>query len=332
MIVSYDTIMTMRPPFELTPKMLKLCTEIARTLGQFEGLHVSKPEPKLRRTNRLRTIQASLAIEGNTLELDQVTAILDGKKVKGSKREILEVQNAIRAYDEISNYKPYSVKSLLGAHGSLMKGLVANPGKWRSTNVGVFQGDRVTHTAPQAKLVPGLMDDLFKYLKADKETHPLILSAVFHYEVEFIHPFTDGNGRIGRLWQSVLLCRFHPLFEFTPVESVVRERQADYYESLGLSDKSGSATPFIEFSLSTIHAALVALTASIRPQTLTAEDRLNLAKEKFEQKPFSRKDYLSIFKTISTATASRDLALGVKVRTIKMSGEKALAQYRFVSL
>ena len=311
--------------------MLKLCTETTRILGQYEGLQISKPEPKLRRTNRIRTIQASLAIEGNTLELDQVTAILDGKRVKGSKREILEVQNAIKTYNEILNFKPYSAQSLLDAHRSLMTGLVSNPGQWRSTNVGIFQGDRVTHTEPQAKLVPELMSHLFKFMKSDKETHPLILSALFHYELEFIHPFTDGNGRLGRFWQTVLLSQFHPIFELATVESIVRDRQADYYRSLGQSDKTGSATPFIEFSLSTIHDAVQSLTSSIRPKPLTAEDRLDIASEKFGPKMFSRKDYLSLFKKISTATASRDLALGVRTKSIKMSGEKALAQYCFIN-
>ena len=322
----------MRPPFELTPKILNLCTEITRVLGRYEGLNLSKPEPKLRRTSRIRTIQASLAIEGNTLELDQVTAVLDGKKVRGSPREILEVRNAIKAYDEISEFKPHSSKSLLAAHGMLMDGLIPDAGKWRMKNVGIFQGSHVAHTAPQAKLVPELMDHLFKFVKQDKDTNPLILSAVFHYELEFIHPFSDGNGRIGRLWQTVLLSKFHPLFEFTPVESAVRDRQADYYKSLGLSDKTGSATPFIEFSLETIRQALESLTDSIRPSPLTAHDRLNLARETFGKIDFSRKDYLSIFKTISTATASRDLAFGVENKIIKMSGEKSLAKYRFLAL
>lgn len=319
----------MTPPFELTSEILKLCAEISRLLGQYEGLTISKPEPKLRKANRIRTIHASVAIEGNTLELDQVTAIIEGKKVIGSAREILEVENAIKAYDLISTFKPHSPKSLLGAHSVLMNNLIPNSGKWRTSNVGIFQGDKVAHTAPQAKLIPELMARLFEFVKKDNETHPLILSAVFHYELEFIHPFADGNGRIGRLWQTVLLTRFHPLFEFTPVESVVRERQRDYYKSLGTSDQTGSATPFIEFSLATIHDALKALTSTIRPVPMTSNDRLNFAREKLGQDGFSRKDYLALFKTISTATASRDLALGVAKRLIGKTGDKALAQYRF---
>lgn len=319
----------MKPPFTLNPKMLRLCTEIARSLGRLEGLHVAKPEPKLRKSNRVRTIQASLAIEGNTLALDQVTAILEGKRVIGPQREILEVQNAIKAYDQIQTYSPHSPKSLKDAHATLMRDLVDDAGKWRTKNVGIFQGEKVAHAAPQAKRVPDLMDRLFAFLKAEKETHALILSAVFHYELEFIHPFSDGNGRIGRLWQTTLLTKFHPIFEFTPLESVIRNRQEAYYKALGLSDKAGDASPFIEFSLETIFEALEDLGAAIRPEPLTAEGRLEIVREQFRERSFSRKDYLAIFKAISTATASRDLAHGVQEKILEKAGEKALASYRF---
>lgn len=319
----------MKPPFTLNSKILNFCTDIARALGRLEGLHVAKPEPKLRKSNRVRTIHASLAIEGNALALDQVTAILEGKRVIGSRREVLEVQNAIKAYDHIQSYVPHSAKSLKEAHGVLMKGLVEDAGKWRAKSVGIFQGENVAHAAPQAKRVPELMDQLFKFLKAEKEIHPLILSAVFHYELEFIHPFSDGNGRIGRLWQTTLLVKFHPLFEFTPIESVIRNRQEAYYKALGLSDKVGDSSPFIEFSLETISEALEELAVAIRPEPLTAKDRLEMARQEFQNSSFSRKDYRAIFKTISTATASRDLALGVQNGSLKKAGEKALASYRF---
>lgn len=319
----------MKPPFTLNPKMLRLCTEIARSLGRLEGLHVAKPEPKLRKSNRVRNIQASLAIEGNTLALDQVTAILEGKRVIGPSREILEVQNAINAYDQITSYTPHSAKSLKEAHGILMRDLVEDAGKWRTKNVGIFQGDKVAHAAPQAKRVPDLMEQLFAFVKGDEETHPLILSAVFHYELEFIHPFSDGNGRIGRLWQTTLLTKFHPIFEFTPLESVIRNRQEAYHKALGLSDKAADASPFIEYSLETISAALEDLGSAIRPEPLSAADRLEIAREQFRDRSFSRKDFLAIFKAISTATASRDLAHGVQEKILEKAGEKALASYRF---
>ena len=319
----------MRPPFTLNLKLLNLCTEIARLLGRLEGLHVSKPAPKLRKSNRVRTIHGSLAIEGNTLALDQVTAILEGKRVLGSHREILEVQNALKAYDQISKYVPHSTKSLKHAHNILMHDLVEDAGKWRSKNVGIFHGDKVKHAAPQAKLVPLLMDKLFAFVKSDKETHPLIRSAVFHYELEFIHPFSDGNGRMGRLWQTTLLAKFHPVFEFTPLESVIRSRQEDYYKALGLSDKAADAGPFVEFSLETIFQALEDLSSAIRPEPISVTDRLEIAREQFRARHFSRKDYLSIFKALSTATASRDLAHGVRNNILKMMGEKARTSYRF---
>jgi Fic family protein len=173
------------------------------------------------------------------------------------------------------------------------------------------------------------MEKLFVFATTDKETHPLILSAIFHYEVEFIHPFSDGNGRIGRLWQTVMLSEFHPLLEYTPVESVVKERQKEYYQSLGASDKQGHATPFIEFSLSTILEALESLQSVVRPEPMREENRLGIARQAFAKKSFSRKDYLNPFKDISTATASRDLATGVKQKVIEKSGEKSLTKYRF---
>ncbi len=319
----------MKPPYSINSKMLTLCSDIMRLLGQFEGLYISKPEPKLRKSNRVRTIHASLGIEGNTLKIDQVTAIFDGKKILGSQKEILEVQNAIKAYSQVTSFKPYSTKSLRLAHGILMNGLITDSGLWRTHNVEIFHGKKIAHIAPQAKLVQDNMDKLFTFAKTEKETHPLILSAILHYEIEFIHPFSDGNGRVGRLWQTVLLSKFNPIFEFTPVESVVKDRQANYYKSLGLSDKAGHANEFIEFSLSTIFEALENLKSEIRPLRLASTDRLEIAKVVFAKRFFSRKDYLEIFKTLSTATASRDLASGVHTKILIIIGEKALAKYRF---
>lgn len=330
MIVSYDTIILMKPPYEITPLVLNLCSEITLLLGKLEGLHISKPEPKLRKSNRVRTIQASLAIEGNTLELGQITAILEGKKVLGTRKEILEVHNAVNVYNQMMSLKPFQTFSFLKAHLLLMKGLIPDAGQWRSGNVGIFHGDRVAHAAPQAKRVPELMNQLFSFAKTEKQIHPLVLSALFHYEVEFIHPFSDGNGRMGRLWQSVILSHYHPFFEFTPVESVVKERQSEYYNALGNSDKKGSATPFIEFSLATIQNALESLLPQLRQEPMTAKGRLDIARNFFAKKEFSRKDYLSLFKTISTATASRDLVFGIKEKELKKTGDRALTRYRFV--
>ena len=187
----------------------------------------------------------------------------------------------------------------------------------------------MAHAAPQAKQVPHLMEQLFLFIKKEKEIHPLILSAIFHYEVEFIHPFSDGNGRMGRFWQTVLLAQYHRVFQFIPVETVVRERQQEYYQALGQSDKDGHSTEFIEFSLSTILEAFESLNNTIRAEPLTAENRLEIAREAFAKRFFTRKDYLVLFKTISAATASRDLSLATVQNQVEKTGDKSVTRYRF---
>jgi len=330
LIVSYDTIMkSKKPPFTLTPTMLSLSLEISKLLGRYEGLLSPKPQPQLRRENRIKTIQGSLSIEGNTLTLDQMTAIFENKRVVGSEREILEVRNAIEAYDKAGTFDPNKVKALLSAHGILMRGIIPNAGHFRSTQVGILKGTKVSHMAPKPEFVPQLMDDLFIFLKIDKETHAFIKACVFHYELEFIHPFSDGNGRIGRLWQHTILLNHHPLFEYVPVESVIKRRQKEYYKALETSDKAGSSNAFIEFSLKAMIEAINEYFDQLRPEPQTAESRLELAKSHFDNREFKRKDYLQFFKTLSTATASRDLEAGVKKRLLKRLGTKARAIYMF---
>ena len=321
----------MRPPFELTGAMLELCMEISRLLGRCEGIRLPKPEPMLIRRNRIRTIQSSLEIEGNRLSENQVTAILDHKRVIGPSKDILEVQNAIKAYEELPRYKVYQLNSLLQSHKLLMQGLVPDAGRLRSTHVGILKGSRVSHVAPKPSLVPGLMRDLFSFLRDNKSVHALIKSSIFHYEFEFVHPFSDGNGRVGRLWQSALLLHYHPLFEFTPIESLIKKKRRAYYEALELSDKKGRSTDFILFMLETIRESLEAFLAELRPTPETAESRIQRAGEYFRGKSFSRKDYVQFQKTISTATASRDLARAVEQGLLKKTGDKALAEYSFLS-
>lgn len=318
----------MKPPFKITPALLNLCTEIAVLTGQLAGLPNSKPTPQLRRQNRIRTIQASLEIEGNTLDVNQITAIIEGKRVLAPAKDILEVTNAIQVYDRLASYNPYKESALLKAHAELMKGLINDAGHYRTNNVGVFKGEKVAHMAPKARLVPKLMSDLFVFLQKET-THPLILACVFHYELEFIHPFADGNGRMGRLWQTLLLRKFHPLFEFIPVESLIRERQKFYYQALGKADQSGDSTIFVEFSLITLRDALTEFNNSFRSAPQTDKERLEIARDFFKKKSFSRKNYLNLFKSISSATASRDLAEGVAQKILKRSGDKALARYQF---
>lgn len=318
----------MIPPYQVTPDILDYIGKIERLLGRLEGLEHPKPQPHLRKSNRIRTVQGSLAIEGNTLSFDQVTALMDGKPVLGKKQEIQEVQNAIKAYDLITEFKPYSEKSLLNAHRLLMDQLIESAGKVRKGHVGITSGTQISHIAPPADRLPYLLKELFTFLKKDK-SHPLIKSAVFHYELEFIHPFEDGNGRIGRLWHSLLLIQYHPIFEYTPIESLIKENQRKYYDALSQSDNAGESTKFIQFSLEMAYLALSDLADNLRPEPSTSESRLTGAREHFGDQKFSRKDYLDLYKRISTATASRDLKAGVDRGVLMKEGQKALTVYQF---
>lgn len=235
--------------------MLSHVAEIAELLGQLEGRGASGKVPILRRENRIRSIHSSLAIENNTLTLEQVTAVIAGKRVLGPPQEVHEVKNAFAAYEAMESWSPSSSRDLLAAHRLLMAGLIDDAGKFRTRAVGIAQEKQVVHLAPPAERVPGLMKDLLGWLKR-ADAHPLIAGSVFHYELEFIHPFSDGNGRIGRLWQTLILSRWNPLFAWLPVESVIRDRQADYYKVLAKCDKAGNSTAFIEFLLAAILTAL----------------------------------------------------------------------------
>ena len=317
----------MNPPFQITPNILDRISKIERTLGQFESFDQPKPQPFLRKSNRVRTIQGSLAIEGNSLNLDQVTALLEGKRVIGKQQDIQEILNAIKTYDALQAYKPFALSSLLKAHGDMMQGLILSAGKWRSAGVGIMKGSAVAHIAPPADRVHPLMKELFAFVRHGKH-HPLIKSAVFHYELEFIHPFEDGNGRIGRFWHSVLLTDYHPIFEFTPVESLIKDNQQDYYRVLGEADQKGDSTGFIEFALDMVAQALEGLAKNIRPEPSTAPTRIERALAVFDDQKFSRKDYMQLFKTISSATASRDLLWGVQNNRLLKTGDKASTLYR----
>ena len=243
------------PPHTITPTVLSLVAEIAGEVGRIGALGGTAHAPKLRRENRIRSIHASLAIENNMLSLDQVTAVILGKRVLGLPKEIQEVKNAFAAYEAMASWKPASVKDLLAAHRLLMQGLVDDAGKFRSGSVGIAKGNRIVHLAPPASRVPVLMKDLLAWLKRTA-AHPLIAACVFHYELEFIHPFADGNGRIGRLWQTLILSRWNPLFAYLPVETVIRDRQTEYYRVLALCDNCGNSTAFIEFLLAALLSSL----------------------------------------------------------------------------
>ncbi len=244
-----------RPPYTITPGKLNLVAEMVEAISRYAVLAEQNLTPRLRRENRIRTIQASLAIENNTLTIEQVSAVIEGKRVFGHPREIQEVRNAFAAYEAMEEWDAGSEEDLLGAHELLMRGLVDETGRYRSGGVGIFRGRQMVHMAPPANLVSKLMADLLGWLKSTRE-HPLVASCVFHYEFEFIHPFADGNGRLGRLWQTLILRNWKPLLAFVPVETVIRDRQDAYYRALETSDRQADATPFVEFMLSALLDAI----------------------------------------------------------------------------
>ena len=246
--------MTTAPPYTITSAILDLAERIGEAIGRTEEAAV-RGDLRLRRVNRIRTIQGTLAIEGNTLTEDQISTILDGKPVVAPLREIQEVRNAIRAYEEFLHWNPARETDLLNAHEVLMAGLLDAPGQYRRGNIAVAGGGEVHHIGPPADRVPFLMENLLSWLD-DSGEHPLIASSVFHYEFEFIHPFEDGNGRMGRLWQTLILTRWNPLFADVPVESLVHARQSEYYEAIRASSSKGESTPFVIFMLEAILEAV----------------------------------------------------------------------------
>ena len=235
--------------------MIRKVANIGELIGIWKAVNQNQLVPELRRDNRIKTIQASLAVEQNTLTLEQVTAVIEGKTVLGLPKEIQEVRNAFRAYETLDQWNPYNLNDMLAAHAVLMYGLVDDAGHWRSTGVGSYRGDRLVHMAPPQSQVPRLMTDLFDWLK-NSDAHPLIASAAFHYEFEFIHPFSDGNGRIGRLWQTLTLSHWQPMLAYLPVETVIKHRQQDYYLLLTESDQKSDCSAFIEFLLQAIEDSL----------------------------------------------------------------------------
>ncbi len=240
-----------QPPFHMTDKITNLIAAISEQLGQIKVLSKGNLTPHLRKENRIRTIHSSLAIEHNSLSIEQVTAIIDGKRILGNPVEIKEVKNAYTTYEMMLTLDPFSVDDLLKAHEAMMKELISENGRFRSGGVGVFNGKALVHMAPPANMVPGQIQDLFSWYKAS-EIHPLIRSAIFHYEFEFIHPFADGNGRMGRMWHSLLLGRWNEIFYWLPVEDLIRSRQEEYYKALGKSDRDADSSAFVEFLLQVI--------------------------------------------------------------------------------
>jgi len=317
----------MKSPYAISSKIVKYVASISEKIGEVNAAHLNKPKTNLRKSNRIKTIQASLEIEGNTLTVEQITALLNNKRVLAPEKDILEVTNAIAVYDKINQLNPVSIRDFKSAHKMLMSKLVKDAGKFRTTEVGILKGSKVAHLAPPGHLVDSLMKALFEYIKNDREIL-LIKSCVFHYELEFIHPFIDGNGRMGRLWQTALLIQQYPVFEYLPIETIIRAQQVEYYNALSKSDKSGNSTPFILFMLNVIDLSLDQLLKTQRVN-LTELERIQIFKETIGIQQFSRQDYLRQYKEISPATASRDLKKAVERKIITKYGDKRMTRYKF---
>lgn len=247
------------PPFHMTDKITNLVADIAQYVGRISVLSSDNFSIHLRRENRIKTIHSSLAIEQNTLSLLEVTAILDGKRVLGNPNEIREVKNAYDAYDMMMQLNPYSVLDLLKAHEKMMNGLIEENGKFRSGGVGIFDGTNIVHMAPPAQLVPSLIQNLFDWCR-DSQIHPLVRSAIFHYEFEFIHPFADGNGRMGRMWHSLLLGKWNEMFYWLPIEELIQTRQHEYYCAFQKSGEEKDCSFFVELILEIILETLKQIT------------------------------------------------------------------------
>ena len=327
LIVSNDSI-KMKPPYEITPDILKLITSISEKIGEVNANFLNKPSTLLRKQNRIKTIHSSLKIEGNTLSEEQITALLENKRVIGPKKDIKEVINAIGIYENLDKYNPLNEKSFLKAHQDLMSDLIEDAGKYRTQGVGIVKGTKVEHLAPPYENVKYLMKDLFEYLKNPNEIE-LIKSCVFHYEMEFIHPFLDGNGRMGRLWQTLILMKKYPIFEYLPFETLISKDQEKYYKALSESDKSGKSTKFIEYMLNVIDISISEL-LNFNNRTLNEKDRIEYFSS-LNKIEFTRKDYMGVFKDISPATASRDLKKGVELNLFEKIGKMNKTKYKLIT-
>ncbi|EAA25442.1 Fic family protein [Rickettsia sibirica] len=322
--------MSSKPSFQITNKILELSQDISYELGILAGSKLYSQPIKLRKNNQIKTIHSSLAIEGNSLSVEQITDIINDKRVLAPEKDIVEVKNAIKLYNNLTIFNPFKIESLLKAHEILMQGLVEDNGKWRKGNAAIFKGTEIIYFAPTARRVSLLMQDLFEFIAQDKQISGIVKACIFHYEFEFIHPFSDGNGRIGRLWQQLLLMQANKIFEYISVESLIRNNQSEYYSVLSKCDKLGESTLFIEFMLDKIVAALRLYSNNITYEANTPLSRMEFAKVNLIDQWFSRKDYITVHKNISTATASRDLLYGLERKLLISKGYKNQTYYKFV--
>ena len=288
--------MSYEPPFKITSQIIDLISQISEAVGEINSLENNPRHLELRKENRIKTIHSSLAIENNSLSIEQITAIIEGKRVLGNPNEIQEVKNALQAYELLLTLNPYEEKDLLKAHKLMMSDLVERNGKYRNDGVGVFDGKQVVHLAPPADRVPFLMANLFQWLK-NSDVHPLIKSCVFHYEFEFIHPFQDGNGRMGRLWQTVILKDWKGVFAWLPIETLIKENQEEYYKALNSSDSNADSTNFIVFMLQTILNTIKEILETEKKITQKINVKITVNQKKIleaiKQNPFVTQEELS---------------------------------------
>jgi Fic family protein len=299
-----------KPPYHLTDKMLGYVADIAQLSERIETIESVHDTLKLRRESRIRTIHSSLAIEQNILTVDQVTAVINGKKVLAPPKDIKEVLNAYSVYDRLDIFDPCSVKDLLSAHRIMMGELITDAGVFRDRNAGVFDGAKLIHAGSPAKYVPGLVNDLFDWLK-NTEVHPLVASCIFHYEFEFIHPFSDGNGRTGRFWHTLILSKWKPIFAWMPVETIVYNNQQEYYDAIEQSTKDTDCAVFIELMLKLILDALnLYITQS--DKSVTQDDTQDVTQDGVDKK------IIEMIKADNKVTTDEIAAsLGISSRTVK---------------
>ena len=319
--------MTYEPPFLRTARIEALCMDIAESVGSLGPNSKLSTNPTLHRKLRISTIYSSLLVEGNELSLDQVTAIIDGKRVLGNQNDIREVENARNAYDMLPDLDPLSLDDLLLAHKAMMTGLVPEAGRFRSKNAGVFEGERLIHAGTPTKYVPSLMEDLFSWL-ACSDMHPLLRSCVFHYEFEFIHPFADGNGRTGRLWHTLLLSKWRHALAWLPVESVILKRQQDYYRAFSESESKGECGPFVTYMLGVLAAAYRDFESRIELLTTKGLSKPDRVREiiKSHLGKITKSEIIAKCPDISQITVQRALAELLKSGEItKLSGGRYTA-------
>ncbi|MBF7688624.1 Fic family protein [Acinetobacter rathckeae] len=331
--------MNYQPPYTITSKIIHLIAQISENIGRLTVLDEIQDSLKLRKANRIRTIQGSLAIEGNTLSTEQITAILNGKPIIAPPKEIQEVRNAIKAYDAFQKWQPSLASDLLEAHQVLMAGLIDEVGQYRQGGVGVMSGGQVIHMAPPANQVPRLMSDLLQWLRVSQE-HPLIQSSVFHYEFEFIHPFADGNGRMGRLWQTLILSQWHPIFINIPVESLIYQNQRAYYDALQASTNQTDSAPFIEFILQMILDAILNsnMTAQVGDQdTAQANEHVSQLVNKMQKgKEYSLVELMELVNLSHRATFQKNylnpaIESNLIERTVPNKPKSPKQKYRLIN-